>query len=209
MEEKEFDINNEEGILAKFDFYYCYNSEQCPKELCMFFNDISLNKRKNFDKRQAFIDLGRIAITLNQQDKLIKELEEENGYIIFADGYDENGNEIRRQEFVKYKDKFQKLVEENKHLKEEVIYQKNYVREEIKIQGYLLEENQQLKQSQKQLAIEELKKLKLSILDFSNGYWHYFGKTGDAYMTSSDIESCLKEVFENQIKKLRGESHAC
>jgi len=75
MEEKEFDINNEEGILAKFDFYYCYNSEQCSKELCMFFNDISLNKRKNFDKRQAFIDLGRIAITLNQQDKRIKELE--------------------------------------------------------------------------------------------------------------------------------------
>ena len=63
---------------------------------------------------------------LNQQDKCIKELEKENGYIIFVDGYDENGNEIHRQEFVKYKDKFPELVAENRHLKEEVIYQKNY-----------------------------------------------------------------------------------
>lgn len=67
-------------------------------------------------------------------------------------------------------------------------------------------ENQQLKQSQNQKAIEELEKLKLSILDFSNGYWHYFNKTGDAYITSEDLESCLKEFIDNQIKELEGEN---
>ena len=65
-----------------------------------------------------------------------QQLKEENGYIIFVDGYDNNNNEIHKQEFVKYKDKFKELVEENR----------------------------QLKQSQKQLAIEncELKKEKLN-----------------------------------------------
>lgn len=83
----------------------------------------------------------------NDEDKYLKtkinyfkeqaksELKEENGYIIFSDGYDKNGNEIHKQEFVTYKDKCKELIEENK----------------------------KLKQSQKQLAIEncELKKEKL------------------------------------------------
>ncbi len=76
MKEKEIDINNENEILEKFDFNYCYNSEKCSRELCMFFNDVCMTKRKNFDKRQAFIDLGIIAITLNQQEKIIEELAE-------------------------------------------------------------------------------------------------------------------------------------
>ena len=78
MEEKEIDINNENEILEKFDFNYCYDSEKCSRELCMFFNDISMDNRKALDKRQAFIDLAIIAITLNRQDKRIKELEEFN-----------------------------------------------------------------------------------------------------------------------------------
>ena len=82
MEEKEIDINNEEQILKKCGcFDYFYNCEECSRELCMFYNDILSHKIKqenNFNTRQAIIDLGRIAITLNQQDKQIKELEEEN-----------------------------------------------------------------------------------------------------------------------------------
>ena len=70
----EIDINNEEEILKKCDFDYYYNS-LCGRELCMFYNDISkLNKfLDKFDIRQAYIDLGRIAITLN---KLFEEIEE-------------------------------------------------------------------------------------------------------------------------------------
>lgn len=55
---------------------------------------------------------------LNQQDKRIKELEEENGYVVFVDGYDCNNNEIHRQEFIKYKDKCSELIEKTKRLKQ-------------------------------------------------------------------------------------------
>lgn len=47
-----------------------------------------------------------------------QQLKEENGYIIFSDGYDANGNKIQRQEFVTYKDKCKELIEENKKLKQ-------------------------------------------------------------------------------------------
>ena len=78
MEEKEIDINNEEQILKNCGFFnYFYNCEECSRELCMFYNDI-VKQKNNFNTRQALIDLGRIAITLNQQPKRIKELENEN-----------------------------------------------------------------------------------------------------------------------------------
>ena len=78
MEEKEIDINNEEQILKNCGFFnYFYNCEECSRELCMFYNDI-VKQKNNFNTRQALINLGRIAITLNQQPKRIKELENEN-----------------------------------------------------------------------------------------------------------------------------------
>lgn len=104
---------------------------------------------------------GEICGTLNQQDKEIQQLKEENGYIIFSDGYDEDGNEIHRQEFVKYKDKFKELVDENL----------------------------QLKQLQKQLAIEELNNLKK--------YCH-------EWYSWSDVAKRLDEVVDDRIKKLSG-----
>ena len=70
---KEIDINNEEQILKECDFDYYYNSV-CSRELCMFFNDIA-DQNEDFDKRQARIDLGRIAITLN---RLTRQLEEKD-----------------------------------------------------------------------------------------------------------------------------------
>ena len=56
---------------------------------------------------------------LNQQSKRIKELEQENGYILFEDGYDKDGNEIQRQFYNTYKEEFTKLVLENKKLRKE------------------------------------------------------------------------------------------
>lgn len=99
-----------------------------------------------------------------------QQLKEENGYIIFSDGYDENDNPIHKQEFVKYKDKCSELIKENK----------------------------KLKQSQKQLAINELLKLK-----------SYFVEecldgdditTGDTIFTKDAVEIALQ--INNQIKEL-------
>ena len=66
----------------------------------------------------------------------------------------------------------------------------------------LTKENQQLKQFPKKLIIEELNKLKYSVLSFSNGFWRYFIKNGEEYMKSSDLESCLNEYIANRIKEL-------
>ena len=73
---KEIDINNEEEILKECDFDYFYESENCSRELCMFYNDIQ-HKNADFNCKQAYIDLGRIAITLNKQAQRIAELEEQ------------------------------------------------------------------------------------------------------------------------------------
>lgn len=103
-----------------------------------------------------------------------QQLKEENGYIIFVDGYDNNNNEIHRQEFIKYKDKCSELLEENKRLK----------------------------QSQKQLAINELLKLK-----------SYFVEecldgdditTGDTIFTKDAVEIALQ--ISNQIKELKDDT---
>lgn len=76
---KNIDINNEEEILKECDFDYFYNSENCSRELCAFYNDIFRNgNNENFDKRQALIDLGRIGIVLNNQSQQIAELKAEN-----------------------------------------------------------------------------------------------------------------------------------
>lgn len=87
---KEIDINNEKQILAKCDFDYYYDSEECSRELCMFYNDITRwGQGKVFDKTRARIDLGRIGITLNRQAKEIEELkkqiqENKPKFILFA-----------------------------------------------------------------------------------------------------------------------------
>ncbi len=61
-------------------------------------------------------------------------------------------------------------------------------------------------QSQNQKAIEMLEKMKDDLLDFSSPYWQYFAKSGDAFMTYEDIEQCIKEFIDNQIKELEGEN---
>ena len=74
-----------------------------------------------------WITEDNICDVLNDYHKKVEELreenqqlKEENRYIIFVDGYDENGNEVHKQEFIKYKDKFKELVEENKQLKQSI-----------------------------------------------------------------------------------------
>ena len=69
------DINNEEDLLRVCDFDFFYNSEECSRELCMFYNDIQ-HQKTEFDKRQAKIDLTRIAIKLKCQYSQIECLKE-------------------------------------------------------------------------------------------------------------------------------------
>lgn len=96
MEEKEIDIDNEEQILNECDFDYFYNLEKCSRELCMFYNDI-IKQKNNFNTKQAIIDLGRIAITLNQQDKRIKELEEQLSTATMYHGCETLVNELKQK----------------------------------------------------------------------------------------------------------------
>ena len=49
----------------------------------------------------------------------LEELEHLIGYPRFVDGYDEQGNEINRTEFVTYKESFNEVFEKNKKLKQE------------------------------------------------------------------------------------------
>lgn len=72
---KKIDINNEEQILKDCNIDYLCRSKKCSGELCRFFNDIPIIENADFDKKQALIDLGRIAITLNEQNEKINELQ--------------------------------------------------------------------------------------------------------------------------------------
>lgn len=110
MIELEIDINNEQDILEKFDYRYCYFSEVCSRELCSFFNDLRIDKRKGFDTKQAIIDLGRIAITLNEQDKLIIDLKSK-----YDNLYEDYKDHISKDLKIIYK-----YVEENQQLKKKV-----------------------------------------------------------------------------------------
>ena len=55
-----------------------------------------------------------------------------------------------------------------------------------------------------QKAIEFLEDVRDSILDISNGWWKCF-KDGNQYMTSTDLQGCLKEIIDQKISELNGE----
>lgn len=121
-----------------------------------------LNKlQSNYDKKDKLQLLEIQCLELVNENEQLKK---ENGYIVFSDGYDKNGNEIHRQKFVKYKEKFKELIEENK----------------------------QFKQSQKQLAISKLEKIKEN-----------FGYKYNSQLMVSSKRLC--DFIDDQIKELKGE----
>lgn len=132
--------------------------------------------KKRYDSQEKLLTrklAENSRLTLENQ-----QLKEENGYIIFADGYDKNGNEIHKQEFVKYKDKFQELVEEN----------------------------QQLKQSQKKLAISELDEVNVlltnTIIEVTENEFNV-----DKLCYLEEISSKFSEKIKDKIKSLKGENN--
>lgn len=249
--------------MAQKERYVCKKiSKDClfPEILC----ELKDTESKFFVVLESKDDAVKIADLLNQQDKRIKELEEESGYVVFVDGYNCNNNEIHRQEFIKYKDKCSELIEENKKFKEQIskieethkrtmsdeytpvkiddlvdgvinkdyyfstvdtqelktaniFAQSNIENNKVYIWGYELckgsewkdflevvnklgEENKRLKQSQKQLAIEKLERLKNYFCEEDEDGDGI--KTGDWTITHDACE--IAEFIDEQLKELKG-----
>ena len=158
-------------------------------------------------------ELDKLRNQLELLQKENQQLKEENGYIIFADGYDENGKEIRRQEFVKYKDKFKELVEENKQFKKQIskmeethehIMSGEYIPANVAEKSLKLSE-----QSQKQLAINELERLlnecESEIYYTTNNDFEHFNELISEETVDAIPEEKLEEYIEKRIKELKGE----
>lgn len=51
-------------------------------------------------------------------------------------------------------------------------------------------------------CIEKLEKVKDDFFDISNG-WYLCFRDGTQYMTHNELEGCVKEIIDNQIKELK------
>ena len=51
-------------------------------------------------------------------------------------------------------------------------------------------------------AVEQLEKLKYDFFDIANGWWLCF-KNGTQYMTHNELNGCVNEIIDNQIKQLK------
>ena len=128
-----------------------------------------LMKHYIFDnENKEYLGYNGVVRVLNQQDARIKELEDKNGYIIFADEHDDNGIEVNKQVYTTYMSKCDELIQEN----------------------------QQLKQSQNQKAIEELEKVKRYFDDNDPN-----DKSDGWIITNRDVVNYV----DNQIKELESE----
>ena len=210
MEEKEIDINNEEQILKECSFDYFYNCEECSRELCMFYNDI-FKQESNFNTRQAIIDLGRIAITLNQQDKRIKELEKK------LDNARQKDIIIRqncRQGYIKDLEEMNNLREENQQLKQQLAekdeeYQsfKKIADENVNyLKNRILEETKNYNQDKISFALEQLEQLKKLCQEKFN-WWENSEWEGDIY-DKSDVSNAYFDIeanIDNKIEEIKKE----
>lgn len=195
---KEIDINNEEQILKECDFDYYYDSV-CSRELCMFFNDIA-RQDSHFDKLQAYIDLGRIGITINKlfrenTDLEAKLAESEKSNEYFADRVEKADKEIKEI----YKD-YNVLVEEYNELKQQLAEKEKEIERlnlEFETQEdwqekwqKLYDETCNLNHDKISFAVEQLEKVKEKLNElFENEH-------GCAVIT---------DVLNNQIKELKKE----
>ena len=133
----------------------------------------SLEEFDDIDWELAVVDnkLGKsltfkeIKNLLNQLDKHIKELEEQIKTKDTINNLYKATISLRDGDFKDLVYENNELKQENQQLKEEVIYQKNYVREEWKTQNNFLNEIKQLKQTQKQLTINELERVNRILTD--------------------------------------------
>lgn len=200
---EKIDINNEEEILKKCNFDYFYNLENCSRELCMFYNDIS-KQGNNFNKEQAMINLGRIAITLNNQYKEICELQEDQSLLfMLVSGIDclmhDKDYRFKNPDGTWYSRQSCRNME-SAEVYQEIIDEINQLDSNFEILSKENEElTKQLKQSQNSKAIEVLEQVKETIIKnispiiFQDSSW--LGK-----------QIVLDEI-DNQITELKGEEN--
>lgn len=202
---------------------YTIESFEIDEPSCIFDNKtqqgILILVEYNYDE---IVNLKNL---LNQQDAKIKELEKENGYMLFEDGYDKDGNKIQKQIYTTYKQEFERLILENKKLRKEnqqlkernkqlkfdcAMYQSaNYLINEYGIdraREIMFQSEQKLKQSQNEKAIEVLEGIRKTI---RYAIMICGGKATDEDVISANgYNRCLddmKTIIDNQIKELRGE----
>lgn len=211
MEEKErYEINDNDCIIDnEKDVAICdvCDVSESPEIVVDLLNkqDKHIKGLENSNQKLQDYYWGRI----NKLDELYnkdleerleenQQLKEENGYIIFSDGYDKDGNEIHKQDFVTYKDKCKELVEENKQLKKQIsnmeethkrIMSGEYIPANVAEKSLKLSE-----QSQKQLAIEKLKGLRDKICDI--GYDEDYNT--DYFEVMKEIDDQIKELKEGK-----------
>ena len=151
------------------------------------YDDICVDLYDNGVLDKSINDTYKLEELLNQQDKRIKELQEKLSSV-----YDVTNESLRFA-----RDSLQKLVNENQQLKDharkayqEGLLQKQFDKD-MEIQE-LKDKIEQLKQSQKQVAIDELTRLK----DFIDHNIEIENNIGALK---------LQEFYGNQIKSLKGE----
>ena len=171
------------------------------KERYIYLEDTNQIHDKDEDYLYAFNNLEELTEKLNQQDKRIKELENSN-----QKKQDYYWSEINKLDELYNKD-LEERLEEVEQLKQHIKELEEHALNEQEWQHYcafkhiepqikgcldrenlLIKENQQLKQSQKQLAIDTLEKVMASCKMGISDYWslHY-----------------VCTVIENQIKNLK------
>lgn len=150
------------------------------------------------DNSQAFMGISSVCKRLNKQSNRIKELAEENQQL--KQQLEEKNKEIKKLSL--YSEKLYKLqarIGLEERTVGDVVEELDKLRNQLEL---LQKENQQLKQSQNQKAIEELEKLKSAILSERNTTYFKF----DNFNKGKDTAYYwANEIIDNQIKSLKGE----
>ena len=142
-------------------------------------------KDNNSDARCQLLDTYKSCVILNEQDQKIKELE-----VKLAEYQNDGVGDVILNAGKKIKELQQQLVEKDKEIEE----LKKELRDELVDNNMAILE---LQQSQKQLAIEELKKI-------YNLFEPYENSQKDTILCANNGISFI-DYLENQIKELKGD----
>lgn len=144
---------------------------------------------------------------LNQQDKQIKAL---NTKLVEEMELSAERRQIIEDLTIENKQQFKRIRESEKEIeriKEINLYNKDLAQNSIRDVLVLIQENQQLKQSQKQLAIKELEKLRPLIT--RQAYICGGKATENEIVEANAYNRCLediRDILHNQIKQLEAQN---
>ena len=142
------------------------------------------------DNSQAFMRISSVCKKLNKQSNRIKELDEENHQL--KQQLEEKEKNLKKLSL--YSEKLYKLqarIGLEERTVGDAIEELDRLRNQLEL---LQKENQQLKQSQKELAIEELKGLRDKICDI--GYDEDYNT--DYFEVMREIDNQIKELIKGE-----------